>query len=61
LFVPLGTGTVDVSGIVEILEGAGYQGWYVLEQDVMLDAAPADDGPASDVRKSLDFLLRVAP
>ena len=36
LFVPLGTGDVDVTGIVDSLEGAGYQGWYVLEQDVML-------------------------
>jgi inosose dehydratase len=56
LFVPLGTGTVDVSGIVETLEGAGYQGWYVLEQDVMLPDQPLGDGPVVDVRQCLDYL-----
>ena len=57
LFVPLGTGSVDVNGIVDTLEGAGYQGWYVLEQDVMLDGPPDDEGPVGNVRQSLDFLL----
>ena len=32
------------------LEAAGYQGWYVLEQDVMLDGEPDGDGPVADVR-----------
>ena len=57
LFVPLGNGSVDVTGIVQALEGAGYQGWYVLEQDVMLDGPPDDEGPVGNVRQSLDFLL----
>jgi inosose dehydratase len=61
MFRPLGEGDVDVAAMVRILEGAGYHGWYVLEQDVMLDAEPEDEGPVADVRKSLDFLLRVAP
>ncbi len=56
LFVPLGTGNVDVSGIVDTLEGAGYQGWYVLEQDVMLPGEPLGDGPVADVRHCLDYL-----
>ncbi len=56
LFVPLGTGTVDVSGIVDTLEGAGYQGWYVLEQDVMLPDQPVGEGPVADVRQCLDYL-----
>ena len=45
MFVPLGTGDVDVTGIVATLEGAGYDGWYVLEQDVMLPGEPDGDGP----------------
>jgi inosose dehydratase len=45
---------VDIAGIVAALEGAGYQGWYVLEQDTVL-AGPADD-PVVDVRASLAFL-----
>jgi inosose dehydratase len=62
MFRPLGEGDIDIAAMVRVLEGAGYQGWYVLEQDVMLDAAPVGgEGPASDVRKSLDFLLEVAP
>jgi inosose dehydratase len=56
LFVPLGSGSVDVTGIVDILEGAGYQGWYVLEQDVMLPEEPHGDGPVADVRQCLAFL-----
>jgi len=56
MFVPLGTGDVDVSGIVERLEGAGYQGWYVLEQDVMLAGPPDGDGPVTDVRQCLAYL-----
>lgn len=56
MFVPLGRGDVDISGLVSILEDAGYHGWYVLEQDVMLAGEPAGEGPVSDVRLSLSFL-----
>jgi len=61
MFRPLGQGDVDIAAMVRTLESVGYQGWYVLEQDVMLDAAPADEGPVGDVRTSLDYLLEVAP
>jgi inosose dehydratase len=56
LYRPLGQGDVDVARIVHVLEGAGYTGWYVLEQDTMLDDAASDDGPLADVRASIDFL-----
>jgi inosose dehydratase len=56
MFVPLGTGSVDVTGIVDALEGAGYQGWYVLEQDVMLAGEPEGEGPLADVRHCLGYL-----
>jgi inosose dehydratase len=58
MFVPLGHGDVDITGIVEALEGAGYQGWYVLEQDVMLPGEPEGEGPVHDVRQCLDYLTR---
>jgi inosose dehydratase len=58
VFRPLGDGDVDIVGLVQTLESAGYEGWYVLEQDVMLDAEPADAGPVANVRRSLDFLLQ---
>jgi inosose dehydratase len=64
MFRPLGEGDVDIAALVRTLEAAGYQGWYVLEQDVMLDVSSSnehtDEGPAADVRKSLDYLLRLA-
>jgi inosose dehydratase len=56
MFVPLGTGDVDVTGIVAALEGAGYRGWYVLEQDVMLPGEPNGEGPVADVRRCLTYL-----
>jgi inosose dehydratase len=57
LFKPLGEGDVDVERVIRVLQSAGYGGWYVLEQDVMLPAEPDDDGgPVIEVRKSLAFL-----
>lgn len=67
MFRPLGRGDVDIAALVRTLEDAGYGGWYVLEQDVMLEGPPAEaadaaaEGPVSDVRRSLDFLLGVQP
>lgn len=56
LFRPLGQGTVDIAAMVSVLDASGYEGWYVLEQDVMLDAEPVDAGPMANVRASLDYL-----
>jgi len=56
LFRPLGDGDVPIADTVLAVEDAGYDGWYVLEQDTALEAVPADDGPAADVRSSIDFL-----
>lgn len=61
LYAPLGDGDVDVAALVQILEKGGYEGWYVLEQDVMLDREPAGEGPLADVRASLQHLREVAP
>jgi len=61
IFRPLGEGDVDIATLVRTLENSGYQGWYVLEQDVMLGAPPPEGkGPSQDVRKSLEYLLEVA-
>lgn len=57
MYRPLGEGDVDIRGIVAALEGAGYTGWYVLEQDTVLDGEPpVDGGPVADVGASLNFL-----
>lgn len=54
MFRPLGAGDVDIGRVVRALDGAGYDGWYVLEQDVMLGRT--DEDPLADVRTSLRFL-----
>jgi inosose dehydratase len=56
LFRPLGQGDVDIAGVVGALEAAGYDGWYVLEQDTILDGPPRDEGPVRAVRESLHYL-----
>jgi inosose dehydratase len=61
VYRPLGQGDVDVAGIVTRLGDAGYQGWYVMEQDVVLDAEPGEgEGPKAAVRESLAYLARLA-
>lgn len=56
-FRPLGEGDVDVEGLLERLEGSGYSGWYVLEQDSVVASEPPErEGPVVEVRKSLDYL-----
>jgi inosose dehydratase len=56
-FRPLGEGNVDVAGVVDRLEGSGYAGWYVLEQDSVVETEPPEgEGPVVEVRKSLDYL-----
>jgi inosose dehydratase len=61
LFTPLGQGDVDIAGVVQTLEGAGYDGWYVIEQDTALtDGLPAEgDGPVHEVRTSMQYLTDV--
>ena len=57
MYRPLGTGDVDVPAIVGSLRARGYNGWYVLEQDVMLEGEPEGEGPVTDVRASLEHLV----
>jgi inosose dehydratase len=60
MYRPLGTGDVDIAGIVRTLESGGYAGWYVLEQDTVLTGEPDGEGPVQDVRSSADFLRGLA-
>ena len=57
MYKPLGQGDVGIAGILASLEGAGYGGYYVMEQDTILDAEPPPGrGPIEDVRASVAFL-----
>jgi inosose dehydratase len=57
LFLPLGDGAVDISALVAVLESEGYEGWYVIEQDVVLEAEPKPgEGPIIEAERSFAFL-----
>ncbi len=56
MYTPLGAGDVDIVGIVSVLRDNGFDGWFVLEQDTILDAEPADEGPLRDVLNSVKYL-----
>jgi inosose dehydratase len=58
LYRPLGDGDVDIRRVLDVLDGAGYDGWYVLEQDIMLDEDPGS-GPTAEVGRSLAYLRGV--
>jgi len=62
MYRPLGQGDVDIAAIVGSLEAAGYDGWYVLEQDTILTGPPrgGQHEPLGDVRASIDHLLALA-
>ena len=60
MYRPLGQGDVDIRAIVRNLLTAGYQGWFVLEQDNVITAEPAEgSGPYSDAKASVEFLRSV--
>lgn len=60
LYRPLGEGDVDLRSVVQSLRAAGYAGWYVLEQDVVLEAEPLPgEGPARAAARSVDYLERI--
>jgi inosose dehydratase len=61
LFAPLGDGDVPIADVVSTLEHNGYDGRYVLEQDVAITNGepPAGEGPVRDVAKSVSYLRSV--
>jgi len=59
LYRPLGDGDLDVAAVVRTLEESGYDGWYVLEHDEVLEDEPEEgSGPIGNVRRGLAFLER---
>lgn len=58
LYPSLGEGDLDVEAVVGSLEAAGYEGWYVLEQDRVLEREPdPGTGPVHEVEASVRSLL----
>lgn len=57
LYTPLGQGDVDLRAIVSSMLRAGFDGWFVLEQDKVLHEEPAPGtGPIEDARASVEWL-----
>ncbi len=52
VFPELGRGTVDFEGLVEALEQRGYDGWIVVEQDVL----PGLGSPKASAQRNRDYL-----
>ena len=59
MYTPLGGGDVDIAGIVTALRSNGFDGWFVMEQDTILDGEPVDEGPVRDVRSSVAYMTDV--
>ena len=55
LYRPLGEGGADVERVTEALRGAGYRGWFTLEQETRL--ASADDRPLGRISRSLEYVV----
>jgi inosose dehydratase len=57
LYRPLGKGDVDLTTVITALEDAGYDGWYVLEQDAVLTTEPEPgSGPVADASAGMRWL-----
>jgi inosose dehydratase len=60
MYRPLGQGDVDIAAIVTTLEAAGYDGWYVMEQDTVLRSEQDGGRAVDDVLASVAFLRGLA-
>jgi inosose dehydratase len=58
VFCPLGEGTADIAGVIQILQGRGYGGWVVFEQDV--DPTKPGVDPRRSAATSREYLHQAA-
>ena len=61
MYTPLGTGDADIAGVVTHLLDQGFDGWFTLEQDTILQGEPEGEGPVADVRTSVAYLRSLIP
>lgn len=60
MYQPLGQGDIDIAEIVGTLIRAGFDGWFTLEQDTVVQAEPAPGrGPIEQARDSLTYLKQI--
>jgi inosose dehydratase len=62
LFTALGKGDARIAEVMNALQGHGYDGWLVLEQDTAItgDEPTVAGGPMRDARESIAFLQQTA-
>jgi hypothetical protein len=62
LFTALGRGDARIAEVLDGLQGHGYHGWLVLEQDTAItgDEPTVAGGPMRDARESIAFLHQSA-
>lgn len=60
IFQPLGKGEVGIDKLVHTLESTGYTGWYVMEQDVVLQSETDLPAALADVKTSVEYLRGLA-
>ncbi|MFV0435359.1 MAG: sugar phosphate isomerase/epimerase family protein [Leucobacter sp.] len=56
MYQPLGAGDARISEIVAALRGAGYDGWYVLEQDTVVESEEDATRAFDNARRSVEFI-----
>lgn len=60
MYQPLGQGDIDIASIVGTLLRAGFDGWFTLEQDTVVQSDPAPGtGPIVQARDSLTYLKQI--
>ena len=55
MFSELGTGAVDFPGVLDAMNEVGYDGWIVVEQDVL----PGMGSPAENAKRNREYLRSV--
>lgn len=56
MYCALGEGDARIGEIVTALEDAGYEGWYVLEQDTVIEDEADAQRAFADARHSVEFI-----
>jgi inosose dehydratase len=57
-FCVLGEGDLDVAAILDALRESGFQGWLVVEQDMLPRPHESTDRAARDQRRNREYLER---
>lgn len=58
LYRPLGDGDANIAELVRVLSQASYDGWYVIEQDLVIPEGGNGDEPLRNAKQSVAYLER---